>query len=493
MSSNIHFTVFFTLFFIIFSISNSFIISSYSNFFSAKISQYMVVQSTVIEREKNTLRLKPITFLNGEIHLPGSKSLSNRCLLIAAISSGRTRIENLLCSDDTQYMLEALETLDVPIERRIQESSSVIVTGTDGPIDDTEFCSYLPRQLFLGNAGTAIRPLTAVLSMGKGEFILDGVPRMRQRPILDLIDGLSQLGANIKCSSNGCPPVVISADGNLGGKVSISGKTSSQFLSSLLIASPLADKDILISISDKLISAPYVLLTISLMKKFGVNVQIKGDIDNTPSFLIPANEKYVSPGFLLVEGDASSASYFIAGAAITGGKVTVRGCGSGSVQGDIKFAYILQQMGATVIWDTESITVTRCLNVRLKGIDVDCSQIPDAAMTLAVVALFAKGPTIIRNVYSWRLKETERMKAIVAECTKLGAIVEEYEDYCVINPPGGNKINDNVLIETYDDHRMAMAFSLVACGGVNVIINNPSCTAKTFPDFFEKLESISMH
>jgi len=273
----------------------------------------------------------------------------------------------------------------------------------------------------------------------------------------------------------------------------ISGKMSSQFLSSLLMAAPVVDGDVTITIKDELISAPYVALTIGLMKKFGVNVEIEGDMDKTPSFTIKASEKYVSPGSILVEGDASSASYFIAGATITGGTVTVRGCGSESVQGDVAFADVMEQMGATVTWAPESITVTRDPSVRLKGVDVDCGKIPDAAMTLAVAALFAEGPTTIRNVYSWRLKETERMKAIVAECTKLGATVEEFRDYCIVHPPKDNKINNDVLIETYDDHRMAMAFSLAACGGVNVIINDPGCTAKTFPTYFEMLESIATH
>jgi 3-phosphoshikimate 1-carboxyvinyltransferase len=276
-------------------------------------------------------------------------------------------------------------------------------------------------------------------------------------------------------------------------QASISGKMSSQFLSSLLMASPVVDGDVTIEIKDELISAPYVALTIGLMNKFGVNVRVEGNMDERPIFHIAGTEQYKSPGSILVEGDASSASYFIAGAAITGGTVTVRGCGSDSVQGDVAFADVMEKMGAKVTWAPESITVSRDPTVKLKGVDVDCGKIPDAAMTLAVAALFAEGPTTIRNVYSWRLKETERMKAIVAECTKLGANVEEFEDYCIIHPPKDNKINDNVLIETYDDHRMAMTFSLAACGGVNVIINDPGCTAKTFPTYFDMLESIATH
>lgn len=443
-----------------------------------------------MDESSNQLTVTPIASLDGTVTLPGSKSLSNRCLLLAALSSGSTRVENLLESDDIRYMLEALDALQVPVERDVNDATSVTVTGQAGPINSPSPESSL--ELFLGNAGTAMRPLAAALCMGHGSFILDGVPRMRERPIADLIDGLRQLGADASCvESTGCPPVTIRADGLDGGEASISGKMSSQFLSSLLMASPLCSGDVVIRIKDELISAPYVSLTIGLMKKFGVNVEVQGDMDGNPSFIVGKDEKYTSPGSILVEGDASSASYFLAGAAITGGTVTVRGCGSDSVQGDVAFANVMEQMGATVTWAPESITVTRDPNTKLKGVDVDCGKIPDAAMTLAVAALFAEGPTTIRNVYSWRLKETERMKAIVAECTKLGATVEEFTDYCIIHPPKDNKVNENVVIETYDDHRMAMTFALAACGGVNVIIHDPGCTAKTFPTYFEMLGGIA--
>jgi len=443
-----------------------------------------------IDSSPETLTVTPIKSLDGTVTLPGSKSLSNRCLLLAALSQGETRVDNLLESDDIRYMLEALDALKVPLDKH--SSESVTLTGQDGPINSPNPSEQ--TDLFLGNAGTAMRPLAAALCMGEGKFVLDGVPRMRERPIADLIDGLQQLGADVTCvKETGCPPVTINAKCLQGGEASISGKMSSQFLSSLLMASPVVDGDVVIKIKDELISAPYVALTIGLMKKFGVNVDIDGSMDGQPTFKIAKSEKYTSPNSILVEGDASSASYFIAGAAITGGTVTVRGCGSESVQGDIAFADVMEKMGATVTWGPESITVTRDPSIKLKGVDVDCGKIPDAAMTLAVAALFADGPTTIRNVYSWRLKETERMKAIVAECTKLGATVEEFEDYCIIHPPENNKINDNVLIETYDDHRMAMTFSLAACGGVNVIINDPGCTAKTFPTYFDMLESIATH
>jgi 3-phosphoshikimate 1-carboxyvinyltransferase len=421
-------------------------------------------------------------------------------------------------------MIDALRTLRVPVQVHSGEESSgtggggavtaVTVEGRGGPIP-FPFESADPDgtvALFLGNAGTAMRPLAAALCYeaggdnqggGGGEprskrYVLDGVARMRERPIADLVDGLRQLGADASCvEETGCPPVTVrlgAASGSTitgGGSCSISGKMSSQFLSALLMAAPLADGDVTISIRDELVSAPYVSLTVGLMKKFGVDVEVRGELDGgTPTFFVSKDQRYRSPGSVLVEGDASSASYFLAGAAVTGGTVTVRGCGSGSVQGDVEFASVLERMGATVAWAPDSITVTRDPQTRLRGVDADCGKIPDAAMTLAAVALFADGPTTIRNVYSWRLKETERMKAIVAECAKLGADVEEHLDYCVIRPPPGNRVNGNVVVETYDDHRMAMTFALAACGGVPVIVRDPGCTAKTFPSYFDVLDGL---
>lgn len=455
-------------------------------------------------KAEEVLVLEPIEKLNGVVTLPGSKSLSNRVLLLAALSEGKTRVDNLLDSDDIRYMIEALQQLQVPLERH--DANSITVTGQAGPLSaPSSDAEGVTTQLFLGNAGTAMRPLAAALAFAKrGQFVLDGVPRMRERPIQDLMDGLVQLGANASCvTTTGCPPVTIHAppSSSASSRAIVSGKMSSQFLSALLMASPLAasalQQDITISIKDELISAPYVKMTVGLMKQFGVTVEVDSWESSTPTFIIRKDQTtYKSPSYILVEGDASSASYFLAGAAITGGTVTVRGCGSSSVQGDVQFANVLQQMGCTVSWTTDSVTVTgppKSTNTdepsALQGIDVDCGTIPDAAMTLAVVALFAKGPTTIRNVYSWRLKETERMKAIVNECTKLGATVEEYHDYCIIHPP--TKVKDRVSIQTYDDHRMAMAFSLAACGGVHVIIQDPSCTAKTFPTYFEMLASVA--
>lgn len=429
-----------------------------------------------------SLTLDPINRFSGAIDLPGSKSLSNRVLLLSALASGQTAIENLLESDDVRYMKAALDAL--LIKHTQSDDGIVTVTGCSGEIPQPS------AELFLGNAGTAMRPLTAALCIPRqeGTYVLDGTPRMRERPIVDLVDALLQLGADVTCSDTGCPPVTIrnTSRGLPGGVTRVSGKISSQYLSALLMAAPFAVSDVTLIIKDTLVSVPYVKMTINLMKRFGVTVEVNSD--NT-EFKIAAGQKYVSPQNIFVEGDASSASYFLAGAAITGGPVTVRGCGEDSIQGDVDFARVLGMMGANVQWTANTITVGRDEGVKLKGVDVDCGDIPDAAMSLATTALFAEGQTTIRNVYNWRVKETERMKAIVTELRKLGADVEEGYDYCVITPP--KTINSGVAIDTYDDHRMAMAFSLVACGGVSVIIRDPKCTAKTFPTYFEELARLT--
>eukprot|EP00599_Poterioochromonas_sp_BG-1_P007850 CAMPEP_0173148018 /NCGR_PEP_ID=MMETSP1105-20130129/9467_1 /TAXON_ID=2985 /ORGANISM="Ochromonas sp., Strain BG-1" /LENGTH=420 /DNA_ID=CAMNT_0014062587 /DNA_START=121 /DNA_END=1383 /DNA_ORIENTATION=+ len=419
--------------------------------------------------------------MRGELWLPGSKSLSNRVLLLSSLSSGQTTVENLLDSDDTTHMIAALKQLKIPLIRDFDKKTAVI-EGLDGPVVSKE-----PQLIFLGNAGTAMRPLTAVLSAGKGRFVLDGIQRMRERPIIDLVDGLQQLGVDIKCSETGCPPVTIEANSLAGGVAEISGKISSQFLSALLMASPLAIKPVRIVIKDELLSLPYVLMTIQLMSKFGVKVT---NIDNKVFEVKPS--KYVSPGRYFIEGDASSASYFLAGAAISGGSVTVHGVGSESLQGDKRFAKVLEKMGATVTYCADSISLSNGSN-RLNGIDEDCSDIPDVAMTLAIVGIFARGKTVIRNVSSWRVKETERMVAMVNELTKLGVKVEEGQDYLIVHGlEDGQTLNENCRIETYDDHRMAMCFSLVACGGVPVTILDPGCTRKTFPTYFEELMRLSV-
>ncbi|KAJ8632236.1 hypothetical protein MRB53_025572 [Persea americana] len=444
--------------------------------------------STVVEE----IVLQPIREISGTVKLPGSKSLSNRFLLLSALSEGTTVIDNLLNSDDIRYMISALRILGLNVEED-NAIKRAIVEGCAGqfPVGKD---SNEEVQLFLGNGGTATRTLTAAVAAagGNSRYILDGVRRMRERPIGNLVVALKQLGADVECMlGTNCPPVCVNANGGLrGGKVKLSGSISSQYLTALLMAAPLALGDVEIKIMDRLVSAPYVEMTVKLMERFGVIVEHGGGWDR---FLIKGGQKYKSPGNAYVEGDASSASYFLAGAAVTGGTVTVEGCGTSSLQGDVKFAEVLEQMGAKVSWTETSVTVTgpprdpskkKCL----RGIDVNMNKTPDVAMTLAVIALFADGPTVIRDVATWRERETERMFAICNELTKLGAEVEEGPDFCIINPPEKLNVTE---IETFDDDRMAMAFSLAACGDVPVTINNPGCTRKSFPEYFEVLEGLT--
>ena len=466
-------------------------------------------------------RLHPFERVSGTVQLPGSKSLSNRVLLLAALTdrAETVRVENLLYSDDIRAMLDALHALGIRVDE-LPEQRAAIVHGCGGRLPPQSASTV---TLSLGNAGTAMRPLTAVLcavalsaaDTAEQTFVLDGTPRMRERPIQDLVDALQQLGAEVECArGTGCPPVRIRRRGVFrGGRACVSGKISSQYLSALLMAAPLAaDHDVELQVTDTLVSVPYVQMTVKLMERFGVRVQVEysdatgagtggGGGGGVPHrFRIAAGQRYRVPpsGVFTIEGDASSASYFLAAAAISGGDIEVRGCGADSVQGDVRFAEVLQQMGAQVTWQPHTIRVTRDRSVPLRGVDVDCGDIPDAAMTLAVAALFATGRTAIRNVYNWRVKETERMHAIVTELRKLGAQVEEGADYCVIEPPpppppGEGAVPAGVAIDTYDDHRMAMAFSLVACGGVEVVINDPACVRKTFPDYFQVLESVAQY
>jgi len=389
------------------------------------------------------------------------------------LAEGKTEIQNLLDSDDVRRMVEALETLGIQLEENRAENI-ITVSGTSGKIPVKE------ATLMLGNAGTTIRPLTAAMTLGHGRFVLDGVQRMRERPIIDLVNGLSQLGANLRCiNGTDCPPVEVIADGLPGGITRLSGAISSQYLTAILLAAPYADKEVQIEITDKLVSVPYVEMTLRLMRSFGVSV----NHENFRLFHIP-RQTYRSPGRIFVEGDASSASYFLAGAAITKGTVTVKGCGTDCLQGDARFAEVLEKMGAKVEWEPQQVKLT---GNSLNGIDVDMNQMPDAAMTLAVAALFASGPTAIRNIYNWRVKETERLQAVSTELRKLGAEVEEGYDCLVIQPPEQIR---KAEIDTYDDHRMAMAFSLAACGESPITINDPGCVSKTFPDYFEVLNGL---
>ncbi|KAL0896365.1 hypothetical protein Bca101_080326 [Brassica carinata] len=462
---------------------------------SAMVTRPVKVTASLSTAEKaSEIVLQPIREISGLIKLPGSKSLSNRILLLAALSEGTTVVDNLLNSDDINYMLDALKKLGLNVERD-SVNNRAVVEGCGG-IFPASLDSESDIELYLGNAGTAMRPLTAAVTAagGNASYVLDGVPRMRERPIGDLVVGLKQLGADVECTlGTNCPPVRVNANGGLpGGKVKLSGSISSQYLTALLMAAPLALGDVEIEIVDKLISVPYVEMTLKLMERFGVSAEHSESWDR---FFVKGGQKYKSPGNAYVEGDASSASYFLAGAAITGETVTVEGCGTTSLQGDVKFAEVLEKMGCKVSWTENSVTVTGpsrdAFGMRhLRAVDVNMNKMPDVAMTLAVVALFADGPTTIRDVASWRVKETERMIAICTELRKLGATVEEGSDYCVITPPAKVKPAE---IDTYDDHRMAMAFSLAACADVPVTIKDPGCTRKTFPDYFQVLESITKH
>ena len=424
----------------------------------------------------NSLTLKPIAKIEGEVNLPGSKSLSNRALLIAALAEGTTKITNLLDSDDTRHMLNALQKLGVDYTLS-EDRTECIVTGNGGPFETDQ-----PLELFLGNAGTAMRPLTAALTLGRGEYLLTGEPRMKERPIGHLVDALRQAGAQIAYLENeGYPPLKIHANGLKGGAVEIDGSISSQFLTALLMAAPMAQEDMTITIVGELVSKPYIDITLDIMQRFGVEVVN----EEYQRFIVKAGQRYKALDHFMVEGDASSASYFLAAAAIKGGRVKVTGIGKDSVQGDVKFADVLEAMGANVEWAEDYIAVSRG---ELHAIDMDFNHIPDAAMTIATTALFADGTTTLRNIYNWRVKETDRLYAMATELRKVGATVEEGEDYLTITPPKQLK---HAAIDTYDDHRMAMCFSLLALDPVSVTINDPECTAKTFPNYFEVLQAIS--
>src|SRR5688572_17249993 len=418
-----------------------------------------------------SIELKPARRAAGTVRLPGSKSISNRVLLLAALAKGETEVLGLLDADDTRVMRDALAVLGVSF-------SGNTVTGVGGPFPVKK------TDLFLGNAGTAFRPLTAALAFSGGEYRLSGVPRMHERPIGDLVDALRSAGAGVDyLGSEGFPPLAIHPGGiRIPRPLLIRGDTSSQFLSALLMALPLAGGGTVVVDGD-LISRPYVDITVRLMGRFGVDV---GRME-WRGYRVPAGP-YRSPGAIHVEGDASSASYFLAAGAIAGGPVRVEGLGRDSIQGDVRFVEVLEAMGAKVSMSESSIEASRASGP-LKAFDLDLNHIPDAAMTAAVLALFAEGPCRIRNIASWRVKETDRIAAMTKELRKLGAAVEDGADSLKVTPPA--RLNSGVAIDTYDDHRMAMCFSLVSLGGVPVTINDPDCVAKTFPGYFAALSSIS--
>ena len=424
------------------------------------------------------LHLPAASRVIGEIALPGSKSISNRTLLLAALANGITEIRDLLVSDDTARMLEALEKLGVKLEKLNETDWKV--TGCGGSFPNKS------SDLFLGNAGTAFRPLTAALALSGGHYTLTGVTRMHERPIADLVDALRQIGANIEYLENeGFPPLKISpAIIDVSKPIKIRGDVSSQFLTALLMALPLIKREATIEVVGELISKPYIEITLNLMAKFGVQVKR----EEWQRFSIATHSNYVSPRQIFVEGDASSASYFLAAGAI-GGQMFVHGIDDKSIQGDIKFVDALTSMGGRVSYGHNLLVTEKFTTPKLKALDLDCNHIPDAAMTLAIMALFAEGTTTLRNIASWRVKETDRIAAMATELRKVGAVVEEGADYIKITPPA--QLIPDAVIDTYDDHRMAMCFSLVSLGGVPITINDPKCVNKTFPDYFIEFAKIA--
>ncbi|MBA2658591.1 MAG: 3-phosphoshikimate 1-carboxyvinyltransferase [Nitrosospira sp.] len=432
------------------------------------------------------LDLPAVKTAEGVISLPGSKSISNRILLLAALADGVTHIRGLLASDDVARMLDALKTLGVSIVQIDKNDYQVEGVGGRFPLG----FPVKEANLFLGNAGTALRPLTAVLALAQGCYRLSGVSRMHERPIGDLVNALRQLGADITyLGEEGFPPLQIRPANIHANAITVKGDVSSQFLTGLLMALPLSgsveDEMLTITVIGELISRPYIELTIALMARFGVRVER----EEWEHFALPPGQRYRSPGSIFVEGDASSASYFLAAGAIGTGPIRVEGLGLGSLQGDVRFAEALERMGARIRWGDNWIETRGPEAGCLRAIDLDCNHIPDAAMTLAVAALFADGTTTLRNVASWRVKESDRLAAMAKELRKLGAAVEEGSDFLRITPPPIESLRANAAIDTYDDHRMAMCFSL-ASFGVPVRINDPECVTKTFPDYFEKFAGI---
>ena len=419
----------------------------------------------------------------GTVRIPGSKSISNRTLLLAALAEGRTQVRGLLDSDDTRVMIEALRTLGVDVNPGAA-AGDWQVDGVRGifPVKDA--------ALFLGNAGTAFRPLAAALALGDGHYRLEGVARMHERPIGDLVDALRQAGAQVDYRGNeGFPPLAIAPRRAGGGEVvRVRGAVSSQFLTALLIALGATGGGVRVEVVGELISKPYVAMTLALMERFGVQV----DREDWRAFVIPPGARYLSPGAVDVEGDASSASYFLAAGLLGGGPLRIEGVGRASLQGDVRFTEVIEAMGGQVTLADDWIEVAG--GPPLRPLDADLNAIPDAAMTAAVLALFASGPSRLRNIASWRVKETDRLSAMATELRKFGAVVEEGADYLAITPPPDfldRRLAARVVaIDTYDDHRMAMCFALAAFGPDQVRINEPGCVAKTFPAFFAAWNSV---
>ena len=426
--------------------------------------------------QSDAVSIQPVLgSLNGAIRPPGSKSITNRALICAALAGGTSTLTGTLDSDDTRVMIDSLQKLGVAVEADF-ENATLTVSGRAGdfnsPVED----------LFIGNSGTTVRFLTAALAFAGGHYRLDGVERMRERPIGPLVEALNGIGANVTAQSpGGCPPVVIHSTAINSGSVSVSGNISSQYLSGLLMAAPLATGDIEFKITGDLISQPYVHMTIAVMKSFGVSVDFNDDLTH---FKISGDQRYRACDYD-VEPDASAASYFFAAAAICGGTAKVEGLSKNALQGDVGFVDCLQQMGCSVVWEADSISVT---GPALRGIDVDMSDVSDTVQTLTSVALFVEGPTHVRNVAHNRVKETDRIGNLAIELRKFGVRVKEREDGLSVFPLTPPEKLNGAVVETYDDHRMAMSLALVGLKQPGVVITNPNCVAKTYPNFFAALQ-----
>ena len=418
----------------------------------------------------DSLTIGPYSRFSGEMTLPGSKSLSNRALLLAALCPEPTRLSGLLASEDTFHMQEALKALQVSWQ---EQGSEVIIQGGG------EFA--VPEgELFLGNAGTAMRPLCAALALrAQGRYVLTGEPRMEERPIGPLVSALRMLGANISyLKKDGFPPLLIEPPRLPSSPLTVTmdASLSSQFVSAFLLAAPLLDQTVTLELEGELVSLPYIEITVGMMKVFGVQVEREGERRLT----IRGDALYRSPGHYLIEGDASSASYFLAAGVLGGGPMRVKGVGKASIQGDVQFCEVLEEVGGRIFYEDHAICAES--GSFLKGVNLDLNAIPDAAMTLATMALFLEGPTTIRNIYNWRIKETDRLAAMANELVKVGALVEQGADFITIHPPDQVA---SATIQTYQDHRMAMCFALAAFGAPMTILD-PGCTRKTFPDFFRE-------
>ena len=425
----------------------------------------------------NEIKLKASKQVRGCIKLPGSKSITNRVLLMAALGNGVTKLIDPLKSEDTDQMINALIKLGVSVKEVNDDQNSIEIKGAEQNFPNKN------TNLFLGNSGTTFRPLAAVLAMMGGDYYLSGIERMHERPIKDLVDALEQMGSSIQYEKNhGYPPITINNSSiEISEPIQIKGDISSQYLTALLIAGPISNNEFNIEVIGDLISKPYIDITLKLLTKFNIFY----NNDNWRLFSLKKDSVYRNPTKIFVEGDASSASYFFAAASLAG-SIEIKGINKDSIQGDLKFLDIISKMGAKIEYKSDSIQVSKASS--LKGLEIDCIEIPDAAMTLAIMAVFADKPTKLKNIGSWRVKETDRILAMDNELTKMGVEVSTTHDSMTIFPQ--KQLNDNISIETYNDHRIAMCFSLFCLKNLNITIQDPNCVNKTYPDYFKDLKSV---